>query len=419
MSERVCLVHYHEIGLKGKNRSIFENQLVTNLKCALRDTPLKCVKRICGYILVTFEGGATRDYQDLIGKVPGVARVSLAHECPRDLAEYSQAAIVSLGEAGSFSTFKVHAHKSSTDYPVHTLDINRQVGAALCEAFPDKKVDVHNPDVTVHVNVVQGSVYVYAVSERGAGGLPVGTAGKVVTLLSSGFDSPVATWMLGRRGAICVPIHFSGRPMVSDTSEWLTQDIVKALAPSGVVGRLYVVPFGARQREISLAVDQKLRIITYRRVMFSVAERIARIEGAKALVTGESLGQVASQTLENIAAVDETVSMPVLRPLIGSDKQEIIERAQQIGTYDISCQTAPDCCTLFMPRRPETHAKRDEVHEAWDSFDHEAMIEDLVDHIEYVDFDQCPSYRPPRKLRVRHEELAPAEGEKKGIVSEG
>lgn len=419
MSERVCLVHYHEIGLKGKNRSIFENQLVTNLKCALRDTPLKCVKRICGYILVTFEGGATRDYQDLIGKVPGVARVSLAHECPRDLTEYSQAAIVSLGEAGSFSTFKVHAHKSSTDYPVHTLDINRQVGAALCEAFPDKKVDVHNPDVTVHVNVVQGSVYVYAVSERGAGGLPVGTAGKVVTLLSSGFDSPVATWMLGRRGAICVPIHFSGRPMVSDTSEWLTQDIVKALAPSGVVGRLYVVPFGARQREISLAVDQKLRIITYRRVMFSVAERIARIEGAKALVTGESLGQVASQTLENIAAVDETVSMPVLRPLIGSDKQEIIERAQQIGTYDISCQTAPDCCTLFMPRRPETHAKRDEVHEAWDSFDHEAMIEDLVDHIEYVDFDQCPSYRPPRKLRVRHEELAPAEWEKKGIASEG
>lgn len=419
MSERVCLVHYHEIGLKGKNRSIFENQLVTNLKCALHDTPLKCVKRICGYILVTFEGGATRDYQDLIGKVPGVARVSLAHECPRDLAEYSQAAIVSLGEAGSFSTFKVHAHKSSTDYPVHTLDINRQVGAALCEAFPDKKVDVHNPDVTVHVNVVQGSVYVYAVSERGAGGLPVGTAGKVVTLLSSGFDSPVATWMLGRRGAICVPIHFSGRPMVSDTSEWLTQDIVKALAPSGVVGRLYVVPFGARQREISLAVDQKLRIITYRRVMFSVAERIARIEGAKALVTGESLGQVASQTLENIAAVDETVSMPVLRPLIGSDKQEIIERAQQIGTYDISCQTAPDCCTLFMPRRPETHAKRDEVHEAWDSFDHEAMIEDLVDHIEYVDFDQCPSYRPPRKLRVRHEELAPAEWEKKGLVSEG
>lgn len=419
MAERVCLVHYHEIGLKGKNRSTFENQLVTNLKCALAQTPVKLVKRICGYVLVAFEGGATKEYQNLIGKVPGVARVSLAHECRRDETEYCQAAIESLGEAGSFATFKVHAHKSSTDYAMHTLDINRLVGAALCEAFPDKKVDVHHPDVEVHVNVVQGQVYVYAVSERGAGGLPVGTAGKVVTLLSSGFDSPVATWMLGRRGAICVPVHFSGRPMTSDTSEWLCQDIVRALAPSGVVGRMYVVPFGARQREISLAVDQKLRIITYRRVMFAVAERIARLEGAKALVTGESLGQVASQTLENIGAVNEMVSLPVLRPLIGSDKQEIIERAQSIGTYDISCQTAPDCCTLFMPRRPETHAKMDEVHAAWDSFDHDAMIEDLVDHVEYMDFDQCPSYRPPRKLRVRHVELAPAVWEKKGISSEG
>ncbi len=419
MAERVCLVHYHEIGLKGKNRSTFENQLVDNLKCALRDTPVKLVKRICGYLLVTFEGGATPEYQDLIGKVPGVARVSLAHECRRDEEEYCKAAIESLGEVPDFATFKVHAHKSSTDYAMHTLDINRLVGGALCEAYPDKKVDVHHPDVTVHVNVVQGSVYVYAASEHGAGGLPVGTAGKVVTLLSSGFDSPVATWMLGRRGAICIPVHFSGRPMTSDTSEWLCQDIVRALAPSGVVGRMYVVPFGARQREISLCVDQKLRIITYRRVMFAVAERIARIEGAKALVTGESLGQVASQTLENIAAVDEMAHIPVLRPLIGSDKQEIIERSQQIGTYEISSQTAPDCCTLFMPRRPETHAKMDEVHEAWDSFDHDAMIEDLVDHVEYMDFDQCPSYRPPRKLRERHVELAPAVWEKKQVPSEG
>jgi len=146
----------------------------------------------------------------------------------------------------------------------------------------------------------------------------------------------------------------------------------------------------------------------YRRVMFAVAQRIARLEGAKALVTGESLGQVASQTLDNIAAVDEMATIPVLRPLIGSDKQEIIARAQQIGTYDICCETAPDCCTLFMPRRPETHARIDEVHEAWDCFDHDAMIDDLVEKVEYVDFDQCPSYRAPRCLRHRHAELCPA-----------
>ena len=251
-------------------------------------------------------------------------------------------------------------------------------------------------------------MYVYAASRVGVGGLPVGTAGKVVTLLSSGFDSPVATWMVGRRGAICVPVHFSGRPMTSDSSEWLCQDIVQALAPAGLIGRLYVVPFGESQREISLAVPQSLRIITYRRVMLSVAERVAQLEGAKALVTGESLGQVASQTLENITAVNEVATMPVLRPLIGSDKMEIMRRAEQIGTHDISAQSAEDCCTLFMPRRPETHARMDAVHEAWDSFDHDAMIDQLVAHIEYVDYDHCPSYKPPKSIRAWHKELAPA-----------
>ena len=410
MADRLCLVHYHEIGLKGKNRSTFENQLVTNLHRALRGFPVANIARISGYVVVEAKDGrATREMADAVSRVPGVARVSLAYKCGLDEAEFISAAIDALGEYGDFSSFKVHARRSSTTYPRHTIEMNQLVGSALCEAFPDKKVDVHTPDATVVVHVVQGSTYVYAASEVGVGGLPVGTAGKVVTLLSSGFDSPVATWMVGRRGATCIPVHFSGRPMTSDTSEWLCQDIVEALAPSGIVGRLYVVPFGERQREISLAVPQSLRIIMYRRVMFGVSERIAAIEGAKAIVTGESLGQVASQTLDNIAAVNEVVSLPVLRPLIGSDKQEIIRRAQAIGTYDISCQTAPDCCTLFMPRRPETHARIREVHEAWETFDHEAMIEDLVASMEYRDFSQCPSYRPPKQLPTRHPSLAPIE----------
>lgn len=411
MAQRICLVHYHEIGLKGKNRPAFENQLATNLRHALRGLHVE-VRRTSGHLLVTpEEGDATAELADAVSRVPGVARVSLAYSCGLDQGEYCAAAVQALSEAGDFTTFKVHARRSSTDYPLHTLDINRLVGSVLCEAFPDKKVEMHGPDVTVVVYVVQGTTYVYADtgSEPGVGGLPVGTAGKVVTLLSSGFDSPVATWMVGRRGATCVPIHFSGRPMTSDSSEWLCQDIVRALAPSGMVGRLYVVPFGERQREISLAVPQSLRIITYRRVMFQVAQGIAQLEGAKALVTGESLGQVASQTLDNIAAVNEVVSLPVLRPLIGSDKQEIMARAEAIGTYDISCQTADDCCTLFMPRRPETHARLDEVHAAWETFDHEAMVKDLIQHVEYVDFDQCPSYKPPAGLRSRHRTLAPRE----------
>ena len=408
MSERLCLVHYHEIGLKGKNRSTFENQLVTNLTRALRGTGVSRIARISGYLVVETENrDASPELAAKIAQVPGVARVSLAYRTNLDEHEYCRAAIAVAREAGDFYTFKVHARRSSTNYPVHTLEMNQIVGEALCEAFPQKKVEMHHPDLQVVVHAVQGSAYVYASFIRGVGGLPVGTAGKVVTLLSSGFDSPVATWMVGRRGAVCVPVHFSGRPMTADASEYLCQDICEALAPSGCVGRLYVVPFGEYQRQIALAVPQDLRVIMYRRVMVGVAERLARIEGAKALVTGESLGQVASQTLDNIAAVDDAVTMPILRPLIGSDKTEIMERAEQIGTAEFSTQAAPDCCTLFMPKRPETHARLSAVLAAEALFDKDAMIEDLLRLMEYRDFDTCPGYHPPKCLRSRHGELLP------------
>lgn len=407
MASRVCLVHYHEVGLKGKNRAHFEHILIDTIKAACAAFSVATCTRISGHILVTFSepGDAERAFP-VIRRVPGVARVSLAFHTNRDPQEYCRAAVEALREAGEFESFKVAAKRSNTDYPLGSLELNAQVGEALCEAFPEKRVQMHGPDVIVHVLVVQGSVYVYAKSERGVGGLPVGSAGKVVTLLSSGIDSPVATWLIARRGAVCVPVHFSGRPQTADTSEYLCQDIIRAYAPAIQIGRLYVVPFGDAQRQIALACPTSLRVIMYRRVMYAVAERIARLEGAKAIVTGESLGQVASQTLENIAAVNEMVSLPVLRPLIGSDKQEIIERAHEIGTYDISCETAPDCCTLFMPRAPETHARLDAVHEAWDAFDHDAVIEQLVRDVEYIDFPSS-SYRPGKPLRERHEELEP------------
>lgn len=407
MASRVCLVHYHEVGLKGKNRAHFEHILIDTIKAACAAFSVATCARISGHILVTFSepGDAERAFP-IIRRVPGVARVSLAFHTNRDPKEYCRAAIRALGEVGEFESFKVAAKRSNTDYPLGSLELNAQVGEVLCEAYPEKRVQMKAPDATVHVLVVQGSVYVYARSERGVGGLPVGSAGKVVTLLSSGIDSPVATWLIARRGAVCVPLHFSGRPQTADTSEYLCQDIIRAFAPAIQIGRMYVVPFGEAQRQIALACPTSLRVIMYRRVMYSVAERIARLEGAKAIVTGESLGQVASQTLENIAAVNEMVTLPVLRPLIGSDKQEIIERAHEIGTYDISCETAPDCCTLFMPRAPETHARLDAVREAWDAFDHDAMIEELVQNVEYIDFPSS-SYRPGRSVRERHDELAP------------
>ena len=381
MAARVCLVHYHEVGLKGKNRAHFEHILMDNIKAALAAFSVNAVSRISGYILVTFNEHQADEAARVIRTVPGVARVSLAYHTNRDPQEYCAAAVKALREFGSFDSFKVHAKRSNTDYELTSIDINRQVGEVLCEAFPDKKVQMHDPDAMVHVLVVQGSVYVYARSERGVGGLPVGSA---------------------------VPVHFSGRPQTPDTSEYLVQDIIRALEPGVQIGRLYVVPFGDCQREISVTCPSNLRVIMYRRIMYSVAERIAHIEGAKAIVTGESLGQVASQTLENIMAVNESVKIPVFRPLIGSDKQEIIARAEEIGTFDISTEAAPDCCTLFMPRRPETHAKLDAVHEAWELFDHEEMIERLLKQTEYIDF-ESNTYKAPKTLKRKHSELAPRE----------
>ena len=408
MSERVCLVHYHEIGLKGRNRATFENRLLDNLRSTLRDFPLEGVSRISGHLLVTFTDDSVCDKAAaLIAQTPGVARVSKAIRTDRDPAQYNEAARIVLGEAEPFTSFKVHAHKSNTDYPEHTLDINRDVGAVLCDAFPDKKVLMHHPDVVVTVLINQGKTFVYAAGEPGVGGLPVGSAGKVISLLSSGIDSPVSTWQVGKRGATVVGLHFSGRPMTSDESEYLTQDIVRALEVPGIVGRLYVVPFGQFQYDISLVVPQSLRVIMYRRLMFAVAERLAAIEGAKALVTGESLGQVASQTLDNMWATNDAVSIPVLRPLVGTDKQDIIRTAERLGTFEISTQTAPDCCTLFMPRKPETHAKLDQVRAAWEMFDHEDFVNRIIESIEYVDFDNCPSYRPPKQMKQRHTTLAP------------
>ena len=273
--------------------------------------------------------------------------------------------------------------------------MNRIIGAVLCDAYPDKKVQMRGHDVPVGVEVVQNASYIYARSLRGIGGLPVGSSGRVVSLLSSGIDSPVALWRMARRGAVCIGVHFSGRPQTTDESEYLVDDIARVLEKTGCIGRVYVVPFGDYQKQIALTAPPSLRIILYRRLMIRVAQSIAKRERAGALVTGESLGQVASQTLENIQVVDAVSEIPVLRPLIGSDKLEIIEQAQLLGTFEISSQDAPDCCTLFMPRNPETHAKMDAVLAAEEVFPFDEWVEELVEAAEPHDY-ACPAYHPPR-----------------------
>jgi thiamine biosynthesis protein ThiI len=216
-----------------------------------------------------------------------------------------------------------------------------------------------------------------------------------VALLSAGIDSPVAAWRMMRRGAVVVGMHFSGRPQTAGLSERLVGEIGHVLEATGGLGRIYVVPFGDLQKEISLEAPPDLRVLLYRRLMMRIAEKIAGAERAMALVTGESLGQVASQTLDNIAAVDEAATLPVLRPLIGSDKLEIIDQARTIGTYDLSIREHDDCCTLFMPRTPERHATVEQVVAGEAALDLARMTADAFGGLSWMDF-ACPSYRPPR-----------------------
>ena len=400
MFERICLVHYHEVGLKGRNRASFEHRLLSNMEAALVAFELKEVCRISGHLLVVFENADDLEpAADILLQVPGVARVSRGWRCAREPEEYNRCAELAMMDCGEFESFKVVARRSNTDYPIDSMQLNQLVGAHLCAFAPDKKVKMKDPDVKVHVEIIQGSVYVFSRSDRGIGGLPVGSAGKVVSLMSGGIDSPVATWKLMKRGAVIVGVHFSGAPVTDDASEYIVDDIAHALAPAGGIGRIYTVPFGKYQKAIASECPPPLRIVLYRRLMFRVAQGIARIERAKALVTGESLGQVASQTLENIAAVNAAVDIPVLRPLIGSDKLEIIEVAKRIGTFEISSRPADDCCTLFMPRSPETHARIVDCERAEQDVPIDAWVEEILSNLEYRDY-PCPAYKPPRDARL-------------------
>lgn len=394
--QRICLVHYHEIGLKGHNRAAFEQRLLKNLEALLAPYPVVTIHRISGRLCVFLKEGTTSDVAleaaALIARVPGVARVSCGFKCARDIDQMTEAGIAAMAEAGEMSSFKVHARRSHTDFPIGSQDMNRIIGGNLSDAYPDVAVKMKDPDVTVGVEVVQNASYVYARSEPGIGGLPVGSSGRVVSLLSSGIDSPVASWRMARRGAVVIGVHFSGRPQTSDASEWLVDDIAHVLERTGCIARVYTVAFGDCQREIALAAPPELRVILYRRLMFRVAEEIARREKAGALVTGESLGQVASQTLDNIRCTDAAVERPIFRPLIGTDKIEIIREAKRLGTFEISSQDAPDCCTLFMPRNPETHAKLPRVLEAEAALPLDAWVAELADGAEVRDY-ACPAYK--------------------------
>jgi thiamine biosynthesis protein ThiI len=356
----VLVVHYHEISLKRGNRPLFLRHLRRNVERALADTGPAAIEQLSGRILVDLDGHPAPEVaRDRVAQVFGVASVTLAYRAPSTL-DAMKALLERLLEGRVFASFRISARRAFKTYPMTSVELNRALGAFVLERVRTR-VDLEQAELDIHVEVLPAETYISLDRAEGPGGLPVGASGTVAALLSGGIDSPVAAWRMMKRGCRVLFVHFHSVPYLPPTSQAKARALVERLTAWQYVSRLHLVPFGEIQREVVLSVPPPLRVVVYRRLMLRIAQALARRAGAPALVTGESLGQVASQTLENIACIDEAASLPVLRPLIGMDKLEITAAAQQIGTFEISIEPDADCCTLFTPRHPATRATLEEI----------------------------------------------------------
>jgi tRNA uracil 4-sulfurtransferase len=349
----VVVVHYHEISLKRGNRPLFLRHLARNLTRAVADLGPVTVRQRPGRIVLNLDEHPQPELvAERVRRVCGVASVSLGYRTAATL-DAMRAVIGQLVEGREFRSFRITARRAFKTYPMTSVELNRALGAFVLERVATR-VDLEHPEVEIVVEVLPDEAFVALDRRPGPGGLPVGSGGTVAALLSGGIDSPVAAWRMLKRGCRAVFVHFHSVPYLPPTSQAKARALVERLTEWQYDSRLFLVPFGEIQREVVLAVPPPARVVIYRRLMLRIAEALGRAEGALALTTGESLGQVASQTLENIAAIDAAAEVPVLRPLIGTDKIEIIHEAKQLGTFDISIEPDADCCTLFVPKHPLT-----------------------------------------------------------------
>jgi thiamine biosynthesis protein ThiI len=371
------IVHYQEIALKGKNRPWFMGRLVRNLRAAVADLDVQSVRALMGRIELVLGPGAVRDeVSERIRRVFGVANFSHASRSSLDL-DTMAAAILRDLEGRDCATFRVSARRADKRFPLTSPQIEREVGGRIKEAR-GWKVDLDNPELVVHAEFLTNEAFYFFDKQRGPGGLPTGTAGRVLCLLSGGIDSPVAAWRMMKRGCSVTFVHFHSYPILSRASQDKARELATLLTTWQQHSRLYLVAFGEIQQQVVLAVPAPMRVIVYRRLMLRIAERIAQARRAQALVTGDVVGQVASQTLENLAVVGSVATLPLFRPLIGMDKEEITAQAIGIGTYPISIIPDQDCCTLFTPRNPQTRARLDAIEAAEMALPIDEMVERAV-----------------------------------------
>jgi thiamine biosynthesis protein ThiI len=371
------VVHYQEIALKGNNRPWFVSRLARNIRTATRDVGVREVRVLMGRIELLLDEAADWNLvRQRVENVFGIANFALANSAPLDVDAIARQILADLGDRQTES-FRVAARRADKRFPLTSPQMEREIGGRIKEAR-GWRVDLGNPGLTIHVEALTDEAFYYFGKEPGAGGLPAGTSGRVACLLSGGIDSPVAAWRMMRRGCRVIFVHFHSYPILSRASQEKARELVAVLTKFQYDSKLYLVPFGEIQQKVVLAVAPPLRVVIYRRLMMRIAEAIARRNRAQALVSGEVVGQVASQTLENLSSIDEVVSMPVLRPLIGHDKDEITAAAQRLGTYEISIIPDQDCCTLFTPRHPATKAKRWEVEKAEAALPIEEIVAEAV-----------------------------------------
>jgi len=358
-----ALVRYHEIALKRGNRSYFIEHLKRNIRAALKGLGLKEIRNVSSRLLLVFNHEVSSDeVATRLKAVFGIANFSLVHRVENDIKVIGVRVLEAL-EGISFKSFRIETKRADKQFPLSSYEINCELGARVQEKF-GAQVDLTHPEVTVSLEMLPQHAFLSFERLGGPGGLPVGVSGRVVSLISGGIDSPVASYRIMQRGCRVIYVHFHSSPFLDKSSQEKVRELVKILTRHQFVSRLYLVPFGEIQRQIVASVLRPLRVVLYRRMMLRIASSIAKKERAQALVTGESLAQVASQTLGNLAVIEDAAQLPVLRPLIGMDKQEIVDQAMRLDTFETSARPDQDCCQLFMPRHPAIHARLSEVQDA-------------------------------------------------------